>query len=84
MHEVLLTARQNVSRICAKEFLELNWLNIHDRYLQFTVSDILNMCNNQCPDYFGEVFCAVDENAVDTRSCKKKLNLPFGKSKLGM
>ena len=42
------------------------------------------MYNNQCPDYFGEVFCAVDDNAVDTRSCKKKLNLPFGKSKLGM
>ena len=29
-----------MSRICVKEFVELNRLNVHDRYLQFTVSDI--------------------------------------------
>ena len=29
-----------MSRICVNEFLELNWLNVHDRYLQFIVSDI--------------------------------------------
>ena len=28
------------SKICVKEFLQLNWLNIHDRYLQLIVSDI--------------------------------------------
>ena len=32
-------------RICAKEFLELNWLNVHDRYLQFIVSDFLIFLN---------------------------------------
>ena len=28
------------SKIHVKEFLQLNWLNVHDRYLQFSVSDI--------------------------------------------
>ena len=72
---------EKMSRICAKEFLELNWLNVHDRYLEFIVSDIFKFCNNQCPDYFNEVFCPFDDNGVVTRSCNKKLKLPFRKSK---
>ena len=73
-----------MSRICVKEFLELNWLNVHDRYLQFIVSDIFKFYNNQCPDYFNEVFCPVDDNRVATCCYNKKLKLPFCKSKLGM
>ena len=73
-----------MSRICAKQFLELNWLHIYDRYLQFIVSDIFKSYNSQCPDYFNEAFCPVDENWVATPSCNKKLKLPFSKSRLGM
>ena len=75
-----------MSRICVNEFLELNWLNVHDRYLQFIVSDIFKFYNNQCPDYFNEVFCPIDDNGVGTatRCCNKKFKLPFRKSKLGM
>ena len=29
-----------MSRICVNESLEINWLNVHDRYLEFIVSDI--------------------------------------------
>ena len=71
-------------RICVKEFLELNWLNIHDSYLQFIISDIFKFYNNQCPDYFNEVFCPVGNNEVATCCCNKKLKLCFRKSKLGM
>ena len=39
-----------MSRICVKEFPELNWLNVYDRHLQFIVSDISKFENNQCPD----------------------------------
>ena len=67
-----------------KEFLELNWLNVHDRYLQFIVSDFFKFYNNQCPDYFNEVFCPVDDNGVATCYCNKKLKLPFRRLKLGM
>ena len=56
----------------------------HDRYLQFIVSNIFNFYNNQCPHYFNEVFCPVDNNGVATCCCNKKLKLPFHKSKLGM
>ena len=41
-----------------KEFLELNWFNVHDKCLQFIVSDISKFYNNQCLDYFNEVFCS--------------------------
>ena len=66
------------------EFLESNWLNVRDRYIQFIVSDIFKLYNNQCPNYFNEVFCPVDDNRVATRCCNKKLKLPLRKSKLGM
>ena len=72
-----------MSRICVNEFLELNWLNVQDRYLQFIVSDIFKFYNNQCPDYFNEVFCPVNYNGVAMRSSTKKLKLPSRKSKLG-
>ena len=52
------------------------------------VSDIFKFYNNQCPDYFNEIFCPVDDNEVNendnTRCYNKKLELPFHKSKLGM
>ena len=63
-----------MSKICAKVFLELKWLNINDRYLQFIASDSFKFYNYDYRDYFNEVFCPVDDNGVATRSCNKKLN----------
>ena len=71
-------------RICVNEFLELNWLNVRDRYLQFIVFDIFKFYNNQCRDYFNEVFYPVDDNGVATSCCNKKIKLTFHNSKLGM
>ena len=62
----------------------LNWLNVHDRYLQFIVSDNFKFNKNQCPGYFNQVFCSLDDNGVVTRPCNKKLKLPFRKSQLEM
>ena len=73
-----------MSRISVKEFLKLNWLNVHDRWLKFIVSDIFKSYNNQCPDNFNEVFCPADDKAVALCCCNKKLKLHFYKSKLGM
>ena len=53
-----------MSRIWVKEFLELNHLNVHDRYLQFIISDIFKFYINQCPDYFNEVFSPVNKNGL--------------------
>ena len=62
-----------MSRICVNEFLELNWLDINDRNLQFIVSNISSFYINQCPDYFNEVFCPVDDNRVATHCCNKRI-----------
>ena len=69
------------SKIRVKEFLQLSWLNFHDRYLQFIVSDIFKFQNDQCPDYFDELFCPVGENGVITRSSNKKIKATFSKNK---
>ena len=70
-------------RICVNKLLDLNLLNNNDRYLQFFASDISKFYNNQCQDYFNEVFCLVDVNGVAPRCCNKKLKLFFRKLKLG-
>ena len=67
------------SKIHVKEFLQLNWSNVHDRYLHFIVSDIFKFQNNQWPSYFDELFCSVGENGIITRSSNEKLQLPFEK-----
>ena len=74
--------KRSIIRI--KEFLQLNWLNVYTRYLQFIVSDIFKFQNDQCPDYFNEIFSPAGENSVTTRSSNKKLKLPFRKAKLGI
>ena len=52
------------SKICIKEFLQLNWLNVHYRYLHFIVPNILKFRNDQCSNYFDEFFCPVGENGI--------------------
>ena len=59
------------SKIRVKKFLQLNWLKIHDRYLQFIVCNIFKFYSNQCPDYFGEFFYPIGDNNVITRSSTK-------------
>ena len=46
------------------------------------ISNIFKFYNNQCPDYFNELFYPVGANSVMMRSSNKKL--PFQKTKLGI
>ena len=71
-----------MSRICVNEFLELNWLNVHDRYLQFIVSDIFKFYNNQCPDYFNEVFCPIDDNRNSSSKDEEEIEAKNVRQKL--
>ena len=50
------------SNIHFKEFLQLNCLNVHEKYLQLIVPDIYKFENNQCHDYFIKFFCPVESN----------------------
>ena len=59
------------SKTCVKEFLQLIWLNVHDRNLQFIASNIFKFQSDRCPDYFHELFCPVGENGVIRHSSNK-------------
>ena len=52
--------------------------------MQFIVSEIFKFQNNQCPDYFDELFCNVEENGVIKCSSNYELKLHFQKIKLGI
>ena len=52
--------------------------------MQFIVSEIFKCQNNQCPDYFDELFCNVEENGVIKCSSNNELKLHFQKTKLGI
>ena len=69
--------------MCLSQTLECTF-NVHDRYLQFIVSDTFKFYNSQCPNYFNEIFCPVDDNGIATHCCNEKLKLPFCQTKLGM
>ena len=59
--------KRSKSRV--KEFLQLNWLNFHDRNLQLIVSDIFKTQNDQCPDSFDdERFSPIGENAIFSKN----------------
>ena len=70
------------SKICVKEFLQLNYLKFYDRYLQFTASDVIRFYDDQCPNYFDEFPCYAGDNSVIMRSSNKKIKLPFRETKL--
>ena len=70
-----------MSKIFVNEFLELNWLNVHDRYLQFFVVifssfTIISVLTTSVK--FSVLL------TIATHCCNKKLKLPFCKTKLGM
>ena len=58
-----------MSRIVARECLELNCLDVHD-------IDIYKFYN-QFSGFFSECFCLVDDNGVATHSSNKNIKLPF-------
>ena len=44
----------------------------------------INVQNNQCTDYFDELFCLIEENGVIKCSSNYELKLHFQKTKLGI
>ena len=75
VHELLLTVRL-VSKIYVKRVLQINWLKVHDRYLQFIVSDIFKY-----PEYFNYVFYPPGNKSVIECSSNQKMKANFLKNK---
>ena len=59
-----------MSRIFARECLELNCFDVHD-------IDIYKFYNNQFSGFFSECFCLADDNGVATSSFNKNIKLAF-------
>ena len=57
------------------EFEKLNWLPIHDRVNQCTLSSIYKFYANNAPDYMNEVFAHAESNRIPTRCSYQKLKL---------
>ena len=71
VHELLLIVRLNIKNLC-KRVLQINWLKVHNRYLQFIVSDIFKYS-----EYFNEVFYPFGDKSVIKHSSNKKFKLIF-------
>ena len=67
-------------KICVKELLKSDWLNVHDTYLQFIVSNIFKFHSDQCSDYFDELFFTVGKNSVNV-FFQQKVKATFSKNK---
>ena len=61
-----------------------NFFKLHKTSASGSAYSKLKGQNDQCLNYFDELFCPVGENGVITRSSNKQLKLPFRKTKLGI
>ena len=69
--------------ISAKEFREINWLNINDRFEQCVSVASFNFFKNQCPSYMSDIFKPVTNRRGSTRNSYLKLSQPFMKTNQG-
>ena len=73
----------NRSHIGHKEFEQINWLNIEDRFYQCINVSVFNFFNEKCPSYMSNIYNPVGENSKCTRNSHPKLKQPFRKTNLG-
>ena len=60
-----------------KEFEQMNWLPINDRFKQIISSMSFKFCNNTSPPYMNEVFQPAGQPNTTNRASLLKLNQPF-------
>ena len=77
---LLLGNRQHIG---FKEFEEINWLNINDRFEQCLSVSAFKFFNKDCPSYMSDIFLPVSNRRVSTRNSFHKLDQPFRKTTQG-
>ena len=75
-----LTSRASIK---SKDFEEINWLNIHDRYNQMVATTVFKFFNARAPDYLDEIYFPADQEGISTRFSFQKLKLPLKKTNMG-
>ena len=68
-----------MSTISHKEFKDLNWLPVINRFEQCVISIVFKFINGNCPYYLNEVFEFAPEGNVSLRNNFLKLKRPFRK-----
>ena len=68
-----------MTHISHKEFENLNWLPVTERFNLCINSVVFKYVNNQCPDYLNEAFQTASKNNNQTRGSFLKLKYPFCK-----
>ena len=66
------------------EFEKINWLLIHDKINQCTLSYIYKLHANNPPGYMNEVFSHAESNGIPTRCSYQKLKLAHRKASQGL
>ena len=72
----------NGAHVGIKEFKDINWLLIKERFEQCTATNVFKFFDNSAPPYMSEMFSPVGQGRI-TRRSKNKLNLPFRKTNTG-
>ena len=66
-----------ISTISQKEFNDLNWLPVTNRFEQYVISIVFKFINDNCPYYLNEVFEFVPEGNISLRNKFLKLTRSF-------
>ena len=67
----------NRGHIGQKEFEQINWLPVNDRFKQIISSMSFKFCNNTSPPYMNDVFKPAGQANTTTRASLLKLNEPL-------
>ena len=66
-----------ISTISHKEFKDLNWLPVFNRFEQCVISIVFKFINGNCPHYLNEVFEFAPKANISLRNNFLKLKRPF-------
>ena len=69
--------------ISHKEFKDLNWLPVINRFEQCVISIVFNFINDNCQYYLNKVFEFAPEDNVSLRNNFLKLKEPFRNTNTG-
>ena len=69
--------------ICHKEFKDLHWLQVINRFEQCVISIVFKFINGNCPYYLNEVFEFAPEGNISLRNNFLKLKRPLGNTNTG-
>ena len=66
-----------------KEFKDLNWLPVINRFEQCVISFVFKFIHGNCPYYLNEVFVFAPEGNISLRNSFLKLKRPFRNANTG-